>query len=188
MIIGYARVSTQDQKLERQLDQLMAAGAEKVYQEKITGTKKDRPELQKLLDNLRSGDTVLTTSLTRLSRSTKDLFALVERIQEKGADIRSLKETWLDTTTSTGKLMFTLMAGINQFERDIISERTKDGLRAARARGRKGGRPKTDPDQIKAAITMYESQKHTISEITKATEVSKATLYRYLREQGANKG
>lgn len=183
MLIGYARVSTNDQNLDRQLDSLNAAGVERIYQEKITGTKKKRPELEKLMDHLREGDTVIITSLTRLSRSTKDLFDIVEQIKEKGANIKSLKESWLDTTTPQGRLMFTFVAGISQFERDIISERTKEGLKAARARGRSGGRPSKDESKIKAAITMYNSEKHTVKEITKATGVSKATLYRYLKER-----
>ncbi len=136
MIFGYARVSTQEQSLSRQLDSLKEAGAEEIIQEKITGTKADRPELNKLLGKLRKGDIILIADLTRLSRSTKDLFNLVEQIENKGANIKSLKESWLDTTTPQGKLMFTFMAGISQFERDLISQRTKEGLEAARARGK----------------------------------------------------
>jgi DNA invertase Pin-like site-specific DNA recombinase len=133
MKIGYARVSTQDQSLDRQIDSLKAVNCQKIYQEKIT----DRPELDKLLENLRPGDIIIKSELTRLSWSTKDLFLLVEAIYNKGADIKSLKELWLDTTTPTGKLMFTIMAGISQFERDLINQRTKEGLESARVRGRK---------------------------------------------------
>lgn len=141
MLIGYARVSTIDQNLGRQIDQLTAAGCERIFQEKVTGTKIDRPELEKMLDQLRLRDTVIISDLTRLSRSTKDLFVLVEQIEKMGANIKSLKETWVDTTTPHGKLMFTFFAGISQFERDLISQRTKEGLESARARGKKGGRP-----------------------------------------------
>jgi len=182
--IGYARVSTQDQNLDRQLDTLKEAGCDKIYKEKITGTKKDRPQLDKLLEDLRSGDTIIVSDLTRLSRSTKDLFNLVELIESKGAYIKSLKETWLDTTTPQGKLMFTFMAGISQFERDLISQRTQEGLASARARGRNGGRPTKDKKDIDMAIKMYNSKLHSVAEIEKTTGVSKATLYRYMKKQG----
>lgn len=181
--IGYARVSTQEQNLDRQLDTLKEAGCDKIYQEKITGTKKDRPELDKMLEDLRNGDTIIVSDLTRLSRSTKDLFNLVEHIESKGAYIKSLKESWLDTTTPQGKLMFTFMAGISQFERDIISQRTQEGLASARARGRNGGRPVKDKADINTALKMYDSQLHTVAEIEKITKVSRATLYRYIRER-----
>jgi DNA invertase Pin-like site-specific DNA recombinase len=183
MKIGYARVSTQEQNLDRQIDQLKAAGCERIFKEKITGTKKDRPELDKLLDQIRTGDTIIISELTRLSRSTKDLFELVEVIHGKGADIKSLKESWLDTTTPQGKLMFTIFAGISQFERDLISQRTKEGLEAARARGRNGGRPAMDNKQVELALKMYKSKEYSIPEITKATGVSKTTLYRYINNK-----
>lgn len=181
MLLAYARVSTQEQNLYKQLDALNLAGCEKIYQEKFTGTKKERPELNRLLENLRIGDTVIVSDLTRLSRSTKDLFSLVELIASKGANIKSLKEQWLDTSTPTGKLMFTLIAGISEFERDLISQRTKEGLESARARGRKGGRPTKEKSNVSLALKMYDDKKYTISEITRATGVSKSTLYRYIK-------
>lgn len=180
MKIGYARVSKIDQDLEKQIQQLKLAGCERIYEEKITGTKMDRLELERLLDNLREDDTVVITELTRMSRSTKDLFKLVEIIESKGANIKSLKENWIDTTTPQGKLMFTIFAGISQFERDLISERTKESLAVARARGRKGGRPKKDSTKIELAVKMYKSKEYSIREITDATGVSKSTLYRYI--------
>lgn len=183
MKIGYARVSTQDQNLDRQLDQLNGAGCEDIFQEKITGTKKDRPEFEKLLEKVRQGDTVVISELTRLSRSTKDLFEIVEQFQQKGVDIKSLKESWLDTTTPTGKLMFTIMAGLSQFERDLISQRTKEGLSSARLRGRVGGRPSKDDKSIEKAIKLYDSKDYTVKEIKEMTGVSKPTLYRYLQEK-----
>ena len=185
MKIGYARVSTQEQNLDRQIDQLKEAGCEKIYQEKITGTKKEREELEKLLEQIRQGDTVIISELTRLSRSTKDLFTLVEQIQSKGADIKSLKETWLDTTTPQGKLMFTIMAGLSQFERDLISQRTKEGLASARARGRNGGRPSKGEKEIKKAIKLYDSKEYSVKEIEEMTGVSKPTLYRYLKDRAS---
>lgn len=129
MKIGYARVSTNDQNLNRQLDQLKTTGCEKIFAEKITGTKSDRPELNRLIEQLRTGDTIIICELTRLSRSTKDLFQLVEVIEQAGANIKSMKESWLDTTTPQGKLMFTVFAGISQFERDLISHVLKRDLK-----------------------------------------------------------
>ncbi len=180
MLIGYARVSMEVQNLNRQLDLLNSAHCERIYQEKITGTTKERPELEKMLDNLRCGDTILVCELTRLSRSTKDLFNLVEQINKKGCNIKSLKETWLDTTTPEGKLMFTIFAGISQFERDLIGQRTKEGLESARARGRNGGRPKKDINDIKKALKLYSSKEYSLKEIYEMTGVSQTSLYRYL--------
>ena len=134
-ILGYARVSTESQNLDRQLDALEKYGVEMIYNEKMTGTKKDRPELLKLLDRVTDGDTVVVESLSRLGRSTKDLIELTELFQSKGVHLVSLKEN-VDTSTSTGKLLFTLMSAIAQFERDTIADRTREGLRSARARGR----------------------------------------------------
>ena len=183
MIFGYARVSTQEQNLDRQLDILKNEGAEEIIQEKISGTKAERPELSKLLEKLRKGDIILITDLTRLSRSTKDLFSLVEQIEKKGANIKSLKENWLDTTTPQGKLMFTLMAGINQFERDLISQRTKEGLEAARKRGNFGGRKeKLDVNQKKALYQLYQQKEMTVKSICELFNLSKPTLYKIVEE------
>jgi len=181
MLIGYARVSTQDQNLDRQMDALKMVKCEKIFKEKITGTKKDRPELNKLLDQLRKGDTIFVADLTRISRSTKDLFSLVEIIENTGANIKSLKESWLDTTTPQGKLMFTFIAGISQFERDLISQRTNEGLASARARGRVGGRPKVDSSNISKALKLYDSKDYSITEICDMCKISKNTLYNYIR-------
>ena len=175
--IGYARVSTADQNLERQLDLLRESGAEIIFQEKMTGTKRDRPELNKLLAHVAEGDTVIVESLSRLGRSTKDLIELVELLKEKGVQLVSLKEQ-IDTSTPTGKLLFTLMSALAQFERDVIAERTKEGLKAARARGRKGGRPRCDPHKLRQALKLYEAGQHTVAEIEKLTGVKRATLYR----------
>lgn len=183
MIFGYARVSTQEQNLDRQLDSLKASGAEEIIQEKITGTKADRPELNRLLDKLRKGDVILIADLTRLSRSTKDLFSLVEQIEKKGANIKSLKESWLDTTTPQGKLMFTFMAGISQFERDLISQRTREGLEAARARGKQGGRKsKLDANKKKVIYELYQQKKTTVKDICDMFGITKPTLYKVIEE------
>ncbi len=181
MKIGYARVSTEEQNLNRQLDMLNEAGCEKIFEEKISGIKKERPELFRMLEQLRKGDLIIVADLTRLSRSVKDLFQLVEQIEARGANIKSLKESWMDTSTPQGKLMFTIFAGISQFERDLISQRTIEGLVAARARGKKGGRPPKDEKDIKLALKMYEEKTYSISEITKATGLSKTVLYKYIK-------
>jgi DNA invertase Pin-like site-specific DNA recombinase len=158
-------------------------GCDRIYLEKITGTKKERPELEKLLDIVRSGDIIVVCDLTRLSRSTKDLFWIIEQLEKKKVDLKSIKETWIDTTTPQGKLMFTLFAGISQFERDLISQRTKEGLESARTRGRKGGRPSKPNKDVELALKMYDSKEYSISEITKATGVSKTSLYRYTEKR-----
>lgn len=178
MLVGYARVSTEDQDLLRQTFELRGAGCEKIYQETITGTKKHRPELDAMLDFIREGDVVVVCELTRISRSTKDLFSLVEKIEEKGAKIKSLKEDWLDTTTAHGKLLFTMMAGLAQFERDLISERTKSALAAKKAAGMKLGRPRVDDEQLEKAVRLYMTKEFEIKEIEQMTKISKSTLYR----------
>ena len=178
MLVGYARVSTDDQDMLRQTFQLRGVGCEKIYQETMSGTKKNRPQMEAMLEFIREGDVVVVCELTRISRSTKDLFSLVEKIEEKGAKIKSLKEDWLDTTTAHGKLMFTMMAGLAQFERDLISERTKEALRAKKAAGVKLGRPRVDDEQLKKAVRLYMTKEFEIEEIEQLTKISKSTLYR----------
>lgn len=182
MVVGYARVSTKDQNLERQLDKLTEYGCDKIFSEKITGVKKERPELMKMLEYVRSGDVIVVSELTRLGRSSKELLNLMELFQQKGVDIKSLGESWLDTTTAQGKFIYTIFAGFAQFERDLNSIRTKDGLEAARARGRFGGRPPMNKDKIEMALKMYESKDFTLEEIRRATGMSKTTIYRYIND------
>ena len=181
MKIGYARVSTQDQNLDRQLDNLRAAGCERIFNEKMTGTRSDRPELKTMLLVLRAGDTLVIDSFSRLSRSTKDLLDLVDKLTGMGVHLVSLKEN-LDTTTATGKMMLTMLSALSQFERDLIAERTIDGLKAARARGRTGGRPKvgTDRDR-KQAIVMHAANVMTNQELADKFHVSLATMNRWIR-------
>jgi len=183
MIFGYTRVSKTEQNLDRQIDQLMSIGCEKIFKDKITGLKMDRPELNKMLEQLRTGDTVIVTELSRFGRSVKDLLTLSDMLDKKGANLRSLKEPWADTTTPQGRMLFVIFAGMSQFERDIISQRTNEGLASARARGRKGGHPFKDKAAVTLALKMYDSKNYLISEIIKATEVSKSTLYRYLEKR-----
>ncbi len=178
-VFGYARVSTEAQNLDRQLDALGKYGVDMIYNEKMSGTKKNRPELTKLLDRITEGDTVVVESLSRLGRSTKDLIELTETFQSKGVNLVSLKES-IDTNSPTGKLLFTLMSAIAQFERDVIADRTREGLKSARARGRTGGRPRADPEQVKKAVKLYKTEQYSIKEIEELTGIKKSTLYRNL--------
>ena len=176
---GYARVSTESQVLDRQLDMLNSHGVDHIYCEKMTGTKRHRPELEKMLDRLTAGDTVVIESLSRLGRSTKDLIELMELFNEKQVNVISLKES-IDTTTAAGKLLFTLISAIAQFERDCLAERTREGLASARSRGRKGGRPVSNKDSIKKALRLYDTKEYTVSEIEELTGISRSTLYRHI--------
>lgn len=184
MKLGYARVSTQDQKLESQKDALLKEGVslENIFEEKLSGTKENRPELAKLLEYARKGDQIVVYKLDRLSRSTKHLIELSEELEKRGIELISIQDK-IDTTTAMGKAMFRMLAVLSEMERDIISERTKAGLASARAKGRNGGRPKMSKDQLDYAITLYESNKYTIAEITEKTKVSKAKLYKELKER-----
>lgn len=181
--IGYARVSTQDQNLDRQLDNLRSTGCERIFNEKMTGTKSDRPELKTMLLTLRAGDVLVIDSFSRLSRSTKDLLDLVEKLTAMDVHLVSLKEN-LDTTTATGKLMLTMLSALSQFERDLIAERTIDGLKAARARGRCGGRPRLGSDKDrKQALAMYHANAMTNGEIAEKFGVSTRTLNRWIKAE-----
>lgn len=177
MIYGYARVSTADQCLNRQTDALNNYKVDKIFCEKISGTKKNRPELDKLLSEISSGDTVVIESLSRLGRSVKNLAELMEFFNDNNIRLVSLKET-IDTTSSTGRLLFTIISSLSQFERDVLAERTSEGLKAARARGHIGGRPKTDEIVVNKAIALYNTKQYSIKEITDLTGISKSTLYR----------
>lgn len=179
MIFGYARVSTEEQNLNMQIDALTQYGVEKIYKEKLTGTRKDRPQLDELLKVLRNGDKIVVYKLDRISRSTKHLIELSELFNDLGVGFVSINDS-IDTSTAMGKFFFRTMASIAELERDIISERTKSGLQAARSRGRKGGRPPKEKDKVEMAIEMYRSKDYTINQITEATGVSKTSLYRYL--------
>ena len=182
MIFGYARVSTQDQNLDLQIDALNKYGVERIFKEKMTGTKKERPQLDEMLKYVRSGDTIVVWKLDRIGRSMRHLMELVDHFKDNGINFVSLHES-IDTSTPTGKLMFNIMASLAEFERDMIAERTRSGLESARARGRKGGRPSKSADKVKMALKMYDSKEYGIPEITEATGVSKTSLYRYIKER-----
>lgn len=184
MLVGYARVSTQDQSLDSQMDALTSAGCEKIYTDKASGLKDTRPGLQDLLSFIRPGDTLVVYRLDRLGRNLKNLIAIVEELKANNIGMRFLSEG-IDTTTSGGTLVFNLFASIAQFERDVIKERTMMGLASAKARGRIGGRkPKLSDGKINHAVELYNSGVKTIREICDIIGISKAQLYDYLRKQG----
>ncbi|GAW37109.1 DNA-invertase hin [Roseovarius sp. A-2] len=178
MIIGYARVSTDDQSLDAQTDALAAAGANKLFADRISGSKRERPELDRMLDQLRDGDIVTVTKYDRLARSLRDLLEIVETIRERGAGFRSLAED-IDTTTPAGRLVFHVFASIAQFERERISERTKEGLASARKQGRIGGRPPAlSPAQKDEVRRMRDDEHRAVPEIARLFKVSERTVRR----------
>jgi DNA invertase Pin-like site-specific DNA recombinase len=180
MLVGYARVSTQDQKPELQLDALKSAGCEKIFVEKASGAQRDRSELKAALDYMRDGDTLVVWKLDRLARSMKQLIETVERLEECGVGFRSVTEA-IDTTTPGGRLVFHIFGALAEFERSIIRERTRAGLDAARSRGKIGGRPKKlSEGDLRAAKAMLLDGGITVAQIAKQLGVSQATLYRYL--------
>lgn len=179
MLIGYARVSTIDQNTNLQTDALKAAGCKKIFIDKMSGTKSERPELTKLKEQLREGDTLVVWRLDRLGRSLKDLIDWINYLDSQKVSLKSLQES-IDTGTSTGKLVFHIFGALAEFERNLIVERTKAGLAAAR--GIKGGRkPKLDATKQKIAQTMYDAKNQTIKEICETLKVTKPTLYKYLK-------
>ncbi len=183
MLIGYARVSTQDQNLDLQLDALKAAGCGKVFTDKISGAKSEREGLTSALDFAREGDTVVVWKLDRLGRSLQHLVETVNALNARGVGFKSLKEN-IDTTSATGKLIFHIFAALAEFERDLIRERTNAGLRAAKARGRQGGRkPKMDEQQISMAKELLKT--HPPAAVCRTLGISDSTLRRrVLQKEG----
>lgn len=180
MLVGYARVSTDDQNLDLQHDALKKVGCEQIYEDQLSGARAERPGLQQALEYARNGDTLVVWRLDRLSRSLKDLIDMVATLETKGIGLKSLQES-IDTTQSSGKLVFHIFAALAEFERNLIRERTQAGLLAARARGRKGGRPKAlNQDKQALAVKLYGEKKHTIAQICKMMGLSKPTLYKYI--------
>ena len=177
-LVGYARVSTQDQHLTGQLEALKAAGAETIYREKISGTRADRPQLAKLMAALKASDTVIVTKIDRLGRSTRELLELIERIGKAGAAFRSLGDPLFDTTSSQGKLMATLLAAIAEFERDLIRERTGDGRKRAMAKGVKFGRKPKLSDYQRAEAIKRRAAGETLASIAKSYAVDISMISR----------
>ena len=180
--IGYARVSTDGQNLDLQLDALRDAGCTKIFQDVISGSRSDRPELEQALDYLRPGDTFVVWRLDRLGRSVKHLIEVVNDLQERGVGLTSLQED-IDTSSPSGKLVFHIFGALSEFERDLLRERTKAGLDAARRRGRVGGRKTVmTPNKLATARKLYEDPDNvmTMKEIAETVGISRSTLYRHL--------
>ncbi len=181
MLIGYARVSTEDQNLDLQRDALEKAGCEQIYTDKVSGTKAERKGLTEALSHLRSGDTLVVWRLDRLGRSLRHLIDTVTDLQERGVGFKSLTEN-IDTTTSGGKLVFHIFAALAEFEREIIRERTKAGLTAARARGKSGGRPKALTDkQVQMLRNLAADPNNSIEDICQTLGIGRTTYYRYVK-------
>jgi DNA invertase Pin-like site-specific DNA recombinase len=184
MKIGYIRVSRDKQTTALQVDAMKREACDKTFTDKMSGKRFDRPEFLKMLEMARAGDTIVIWRLDRLGRSLKELIEIVNELAARGIELRSLKEN-IDTSTPTGKLMFHMMAALAEFERDIIQERTLAGLEAARARGRKGGRPKAisliRPGQLERARALYAAKENTVAEIMQLTGFkNRNTFYKYV--------
>lgn len=181
MLIGYARVSTQDQTLDLQKDALEKAGCIRIFTDTASGAKAERVGLEEAMSHLREGDTLVVWRLDRLGRSLKHLIETITRLNNRSIGFKSITEA-IDTTTSGGKLIFHIFGALAEFERDIIRERTQAGLTAARARGRRGGRPKSlTSKKAQQAMTLYNDKTNTIDEICRTLSISRATLYRYIK-------
>ena len=182
MLIGYARVSTDDQNLDLQRDALRAAGCERIYEDRMSGAKASRPGLAQAMEVARARDVLAVWRLDRLGRSLHDLIVLARTLDDAGVGLMSLQEK-IDTGSSGGRLIFHMFGALAEFERNLVRERTQAGLSAARARGRKGGRPKTlDPAKRQLVVQLYDARQHTIAEICRIMGISKPTLYNYLSE------
>ena len=186
MLIGYARVSKNEQNIDLQRDALLKAGCSEknIFTDKITGTKAERIGLAQVLTHLRQGDTLVVWRLDRLGRSLKHLIETVTQLQEQNIAFQSITEN-IDTSTATGQLVFHIFGALAEFERNLIRERTLAGLEAARARGRLGGRPELSGTSSKVAMAkkLYADKTNAISDICKTLHISRATLYRYIQVQ-----
>ena len=183
MLIGYARVSTGDQSLTLQIDALEEAGCDRVFQEKVSGIVNTRPNLNQALNFARPGDTLVVWRLDRLSRSLRNLIETVTLLESRGVQLKSLHES-IDTASSSGKLIFHLFGALAEFERNLIKERTLAGLQAARARGRKGGRPPSlDAEKRKLVAKLYSEKNHSVNQICQIMGISKPTLYKYVQAE-----
>jgi DNA invertase Pin-like site-specific DNA recombinase len=184
MLVGYARVSTNEQTLDLQKDALEKIGCTKIFSDVISGAKEERKGLDEALEYVREGDSLVVWRLDRLGRSLKHLIETITALNNRKIGFKSITEN-IDTTTSGGKLVFHIFGALAEFERDIIRERTNAGLSAARSRGRLGGRPKAktldSPKKVALAQSLYDNKNNTIEEICKTLHISKATLYRYIQ-------
>jgi DNA invertase Pin-like site-specific DNA recombinase len=185
--IGYVRVSSVDQNPARQLKQLNEIGMDIIFQEKLSGATQERPELQNMMSSLEEGDTIFVTDLTRITRSTRDLFELVDEIKNKKANLKSLKDTWLDLSEDNpySNFLMTVMGGVNQLERDLIRMRQREGIDLAKKEGKYKGRVKKYHDKhagINYAVKLYNEGEMTVNQICDITSVSRSALYRRLRE------
>jgi DNA invertase Pin-like site-specific DNA recombinase len=187
MLVGYARVSTAEQTLALQEDALRAAGCDKIFTDTLSGSQAERPGLTQALAYLRPGDALAVWRLDRLGRSLKALIEALTTLEGRGIGFRSLTEQ-LDTTTSGGKLIFHVFGALAEFERELIRERTRAGLAAARARGRRGGRPKKlgTPTKVALAQALYDDKRHSVAEICTTLGISRATLYRSIAVKPAD--
>lgn len=187
MNFGYARVSKKDQNLDLQIDALQKAGCDKIFEEKLSGRSVFLPNQEKLFSQLRKGDILIVNSIDRLGRTAKQLIDLFYELKQKGINFRSLTEGVIDTTTPMGEAVFQIMAILKGMEVSILIERTNQGLEAARARGRKGGRKLGSYNKVTAAAaaTLYQKG-DPVSDILKTLSISRATLYEYLKKEGVN--
>lgn len=191
MIYGYARVSTVEQNLDRQIEALESAGCEKIYMDKLSGKNTKRPQLQELFNVLKKGDTIIVKDLTRFSRSTRDLFELLDQIKDKGAFLRSVSDKWLDTSDENpfNELLFHIMSALSEYERKMIKERQKEGIAIAKEKGLYNGRPvkytENNP-RLKHALDLYEGGGYTVKEVCNVTGIKEATFYRNWKRRKDN--
>jgi DNA invertase Pin-like site-specific DNA recombinase len=180
--IGYARVSSKDQNLDSQLDLLKAAGCERVFEDKVSGVKESRPEWDRLLEFLREGDTVVVAELSRMTRSLMHLLSLVKQFEQRGVQIVSLREH-IDTSTATGRAFLSILGAINQMERELKSERAAAGRASAKARGRTGGRPRTDATKLENARVLYQNSDKSAAEVCSTFGIGRRTFFSYIAQQ-----
>ena len=182
MVIGYARVSKEEQNLNRQIDQLTAYGAEKIIQEKYTGTRRDRPGIDTLFNILRPGDSLVVESISRLGRNTLDILLLIQELTMKEVQFISLKEN-MNTATPTGKAMLQMMSVISELERNLLADRVREGIAASQKRGVRMGRPKVPQEKLDVAVRMYQSGDYSVKEIAETNHLSLGTLYKELNRR-----
>ena len=182
--IGYARVSTVAQNVDSQIDALYAFGCDKVFSDKESGVKSERPGWRQLMDYIREGDILVIAELSRMTRSLKHLLQVVEALEDKGVDIISLREN-IDTSTATGRCFISIMGAVSQMERELKSERAAAGREAAKARGKTGGRPRIEPKKLEQARILYENSDQTATEVCQTVGVGKRTFFSYLAQKRA---